>query len=110
MRLQNHRRVAAAVYSKATQGQLVWAEALYFRDPLATPPTWQGDRHQHLKLACIAEAFDYPDFTVELLSHLTFTSDSDPATNLAALLTETLQSLAGGQPLALLERLAPYNC
>ncbi|HAN44987.1 MAG TPA: FkbM family methyltransferase [Cyanobacteria bacterium UBA8156] len=109
LRLQKHRRVAAAVYSTATQGQLVWAEALYFRDPLATPPTWQGDRRQHLKLACIAEAFDYPDFTVELLSHLTFTSADDPATNLAALLTETLRSLAGDQPLALLDRLAPYH-
>ncbi len=109
LRLQKQRRVPAAVYSTATQGQLVWAEALYFRDPLATPPTWEGDRRQHLKLACIAEAFDYPDFTVELLSHLTFTSAHDPTTNFAALLIPTLRSLAGDQPLALLERLAPYD-
>ena len=55
-------------------GQLVWAQALYFRDLAAemTSVSYKPVRNARvkaLKLASLAEVFDLPDFAIELLEN-----------------------------------------
>ncbi|MGQ9866018.1 MAG: FkbM family methyltransferase [Pseudanabaenaceae cyanobacterium] len=94
---RNYSRPAAAVYSKVRQGQMVWGEALYLRDPFGLPalnlPLLQN-LPRLLKLACIAEILDYPDFTVEILTYLTTRHGLNPRYNFAALLLSCLETLA----------------
>jgi FkbM family methyltransferase len=53
------------------RGQLLWADALYFRDPLGenSHPVTQN-YHHILKLACLADIFNYSDYSLELFQYL----------------------------------------
>ncbi len=93
----NYPRTAATVYSKVREGQMVWGEALYLRDPFGLPaPNLPLLKNLTglLKLACIAEILDYPDFTVEILTYLTTRHGLNPRYNFAALLLSCLETLA----------------
>ncbi|MGF1489965.1 MAG: FkbM family methyltransferase [Prochloraceae cyanobacterium] len=60
-------RSISPIHSQKKLGQLIFADALYLRDPIQQ----QGlDPKQILKLACIADIFEYPDYCLELLYHL----------------------------------------
>ena len=88
-------RSASPIYSSQRIGQLLWADALYFRDPLlenahpvAKNPT------KIFKLACLADVLDYPDYALELLQYLTTNYGSDPQYHFANLIRECLAKLA----------------
>ncbi len=80
------------IRSKNRAGQLLWADAFYFRDlinqqqqsKLATP-------EQILKLACIADILNFPDYTLELLEYLTLEYGSNPKYNCADNIVHSLK-------------------
>jgi FkbM family methyltransferase len=63
-----------------------WSNATYMRD-LVRSDTPQNRHlqspHYLLKLACIADILDFPDYALEVLIHLTKTHGSDPRFNFA---------------------------
>jgi FkbM family methyltransferase len=84
-------RAISPICSKARPGQLLWADAFYFRDlirddyglPLKTP-----DRL--FKLACIADALEFPDYALEILEYLTLNHGQDENFNFADDIVGTL--------------------
>jgi FkbM family methyltransferase len=87
-------RSRSPIYSLKRGGQLLWADALYFRDliredintPLKTPL-------HILKLACIADILGFPDYALELLEYLTVYHGDDPKYNLANPIIKSLSQL-----------------
>lgn len=84
-------RARSPIFSSEFRGQLLWGDAYYFRDlirediisHLKTPD-------QILKLACIADIMDFPDYTLELLEYLTLEYGNDPHYNFANNIIESL--------------------
>ena len=78
-------RNSSPLFSSQKIGQLLWADALYLRDPIANgqPSQWKNPT-TILKLACIADILDYPDYAIELLVHLTLTYGKDTQYNFAS--------------------------
>lgn len=86
------RRSISPIYSSRRIGQLLWADALYFRDPMlenAHPITQHPQ--QIFKLACIADILDYPDYALELLSGLTVKHGENSQYNFTALIQDCLK-------------------
>jgi FkbM family methyltransferase len=89
--LSHRTRSVSPIYSASRRGQLLWGEAFYFRDllsknfksPLQTPK-------QTLKLACLADALQFPDYALELLHHLTLNYGNDDQFNFADNIVEVL--------------------
>lgn len=87
-------RTRSPIASKVHPGQLLWADAFYFRDlirddfclPLKTPD-------QILKLACIADLMDFPDYTLELLEYLTLNYGDNSHYNFADNIVESLSQI-----------------
>jgi FkbM family methyltransferase len=77
-------------------GQILWGDAIYFRDlisedinqPLRTP-------QQMLKLACMADILGFPDYAIEILSHLTVNYGDTSIYNCADTLAEGLSQFPG---------------
>lgn len=64
-------RAISPIYSTKKIGQLLWADALYLRDSLLeNSPIFCQNPEQLLKLACIADILDYPDYALELLIYI----------------------------------------
>jgi len=85
-----HRQISP-IRAVRRAGQILWADAFYFRDLLsdranALPKTPE----QLLKLACIADVLDFPDYTLELLTNLTQHHGSNPNYNFADSIVESL--------------------
>jgi FkbM family methyltransferase len=86
-------RAQSPIQSLVRPGQLLWADAFYFRDliqehittPLKTP-------NQILKLACIADIMNFPDYALELLVYLTLHYGNDTNYNFANSIIESLAS------------------
>ncbi|MEG4071187.1 FkbM family methyltransferase [Microcoleus sp. Pol14C2] len=84
-------RSISPIRSTVRAGQLLDGEAFYFRDliddslenNLKTP-------ERILKLACIADILNFPDYTLELLEYLTFHYGSNPDYNFANNIVESL--------------------
>ncbi|MEQ9486649.1 FkbM family methyltransferase [Coleofasciculus sp. F4-SAH-05] len=84
-------RARSPIQSSVHPGQLLWADAYYFRDlmredistPLKTP-------EQILKLACIADIMNFPDYALELLEYLTLQYGTDSCYNFANNILESL--------------------
>lgn len=84
-------RSRSPIFSSELLGQVLWGDAYYFRDlirediitPLKTPD-------KILKLACIADIMDFPDYTLELLEYLTLEYGNDPNYNFANNIIESL--------------------
>lgn len=65
-------RACSPIRSSARAGQLIWADACYFRDPLGEDAKTQiKEPERILKLACIADILGFPDYCLELLEYLT---------------------------------------
>ncbi len=87
-------RANSPIRSQNRRGQLLWADAFYFRDliqndittPLKTPS-------QILKLACIADVLDFPDYALELLEYLTVNYGDEPQYNFASSIIESLSQV-----------------
>jgi FkbM family methyltransferase len=80
--------------STSRPGQVLWADAIYFRDPLqvddATNPAFYTHPDALLKLACIADILEFTDYATELLEQVTLRHGTNPRYNLA---NSILQSL-----------------
>lgn len=84
-------RNSSPIVSNRRSGQLLWGEAIYFRDLMRedlsilfkTP-------EQILKLACIADILNFPDYTLELLEYLTLQYGSDANYNFADNIVDSL--------------------
>jgi FkbM family methyltransferase len=73
-------------------GQLLWGDAFYFRDLLSDlPPPHLKTPEQLLKLACIADLMNFPDYALELLVYLIQTYGSNSRYNCADAIVESLQ-------------------
>jgi len=88
-------RKDSPIQSTSCAGQLLWGDALYFRDliredldsPLKNP-------QNILKLAAIADLMNFPDYTVELLQYLTLEyGKNDPNYNFANNIIEVLSQI-----------------
>jgi FkbM family methyltransferase len=84
-------RMRSPIQSNAHPGQLLWADAFYFRDlirdDLATSlPT----PNRILKLACIADVMNFPDYALELLEYLTMKFGHNQSYNFADNIVESL--------------------
>ncbi|MEM8780717.1 MAG: FkbM family methyltransferase, partial [Cyanobacteria bacterium P01_G01_bin.49] len=78
-------RACSPIFSSQRIGQLLWADALYLRDPIHNEKSsiWQSPT-TILKLACIADVLDYPDYAMELLLYLTLKYGDDQNYNFAS--------------------------
>lgn len=87
----HRQRARSPISSAANYGQVLWGDAFYLRDllaeaddsPLKTPANL-------LKLACIADALDFPDYALEVLEYLTLYYGNDSTYNVANSIVETL--------------------
>ncbi|MBW4668860.1 MAG: hypothetical protein KME60_15915 [Cyanomargarita calcarea GSE-NOS-MK-12-04C] len=87
-------RGCSPICSPNRKGQLLWADAFYFRDlirediniSLKTPK-------QILKLACIADILDFPDYALELLEFLTLNYGEQPEYNFANVIIKSLSQV-----------------
>jgi FkbM family methyltransferase len=65
-------RSCSPIFSSQRIGQLLWADALYFRDPLIPNAHSVTQKPENiLKLACLADISGYYDYALELLQFLT---------------------------------------
>ncbi len=107
-------RACSPLFSSQRIGQLLWADALYFRDPIPEDSHPVGQTPDAiLKLACIADVLDYPDYALELLTHLTIRHGQDPRYNFAleiqAILSQFPELIEQGlENLPILQHLQPY--
>ncbi|CAN1211458.1 FkbM family methyltransferase [Tumidithrix helvetica PCC 7403] len=87
-------RTRSPIRSTLRSGQMLWGDAFYLRDlirddlemPLKTP-------EQILKLACIADILNFPDYSLELLEYLTLQYGSNPNYNFANVIVESLAQI-----------------
>lgn len=87
-------RANSPIYSSQTMGQLLWADALYFRDSLIENAHLVAQKpEQILKLACIADIFNYPDYALELLEYLTLNYGINPQYNFREIIKQSLANL-----------------
>jgi FkbM family methyltransferase len=71
-------RLRSPFYSNTRPGQLLWGDAIYMRDLIGEQvPTSRCTPTQILKLACIADILDLPDYALELLEYLTLNYAQD---------------------------------
>lgn len=84
------------------RGQLLWADAYYFKDPLLVTGLPEKDSlyassmtpEQIFKLTCLADILGFDDFSLELLEHLTSSFGiHDERYNFSRLIVETLEKL-----------------
>jgi FkbM family methyltransferase len=84
-------RAVSPIHSNARPGQLLWANAFYFRDPISQDPTSEWNSPEKiLKLACIADTMLFPDYALELLAYLTTNYGYDSQYNFAINIIESL--------------------
>lgn len=79
------------VRSTNRPGQLLWGDAYYFRDLIAEDiSSHLKTPEQILKLACIADIMNFPDYALELLEYLTLHYGNHSNYNLANNIIESL--------------------
>lgn len=84
-------RQGSPIVSGNNPGQLLWGDALYIRDLLEERV--KKDLNQPdkiLKLACMADILDFPDYALELLEYLTLKFGENPKYNCANNIVEGL--------------------
>lgn len=84
-------RARSPIHATGRAGQLLWGDAFYFRDLIRE----DIDGHlkspdRILKLACIADIMNFPDYTLEILEYLTLNYGADPNYNFADSIIESL--------------------
>ncbi|MCT7989222.1 FkbM family methyltransferase [Laspinema olomoucense] len=88
-------RARSPITSTANFGQLLWGDAFYLRDLLQEDITTPLKTPEKLfKLACLADMLDFPDFSLQLLEHLTLHyGRNDSSYNFANNIVESLVQL-----------------
>jgi FkbM family methyltransferase len=96
LRLASRHRSISPIYRQVNPGQLLWADAFYLRDLL--PENLKTDLRtprQMLKLACIADILGFPDYSLEVLYHLTIENEGNPQYNFASPIIQSLGQFPG---------------
>ncbi len=88
-------RTSSPIFSQAHPGQLLWSNAFYFRDLLRSDHGKLMTPERLLKLACIADVLNFPDYTLELLAHLTTEYGSNRKYNFSGIMIEALKPFPG---------------
>jgi FkbM family methyltransferase len=90
--LTRRTRARSPICSQFREGQLLWGDAIYFRD-LMSGNKFLGleTPEQILKLACLADVLQFPDYSLELLEHLTLNHSQDSTFNVALAIVESLE-------------------
>ncbi|MBL1175880.1 FkbM family methyltransferase [Pantanalinema sp. GBBB05] len=84
-------RANLPIRSTARAGQLLWGDALYLRDLIPAEQNLTFKTPEHLlKLACMADVLDFPDYALELLELLTVSFADRPNYNVANSVIESL--------------------
>ena len=79
------------IRSTVRAGQILWGDAFYFRDLLSEDTDEQlKSPDQILKLACVADTMNFPDYALEILEYLTLQHGEDPNFNFANCIIEGL--------------------
>jgi hypothetical protein len=92
--LSRYPRANSPIYSPNRNGQLLWADALYFRDLIKEDMTSSFQTPSNiLKLACIADVLDFPDYALELLEYLTVNHGDDEKYNFAKEIISSLSQI-----------------
>jgi FkbM family methyltransferase len=84
-------RARSPIRSTVRAGQLLWGDAFYFRDLIRE----DMDGHlkspdRMLKLACVADVMNFPDYALEILEYLTLQYGEDSNYNFADCIIEGL--------------------
>jgi FkbM family methyltransferase len=107
-------RSISPVYNPKRPGQLLWGDAFYCRDliraDLQSPLKNPG---QILKLACLADVLELPDYTLELLEYLTLNYGANPEFNFAKVILDHLAKMPevveeGLENLQIVSNLTPF--
>jgi FkbM family methyltransferase len=109
----DHRR-DIPLFSQKHPGALIWTDAFYFRDLMRSdlsPHLKTPDRL--LKLACLADLMEFPDYALEILEYLTVNYGRDPQYNFAQNIMGCLTNIPdlvklGLESLPIVERLREY--
>ncbi|PZO38664.1 MAG: FkbM family methyltransferase [Pseudanabaena frigida] len=84
-------RKRSPIRSTSRAGQLLWGEAFYFRDLICENVDKKLQSPERLlKLACIADIMNFPDYTLEILEYLTLQYGEDSNYNFADTIIESL--------------------
>ncbi|MEH1854199.1 MAG: FkbM family methyltransferase [Nostoc sp.] len=105
------------IISSKHPGALIWADAFYFRDLIREHSSMNLKTPEKIfKLACIADVLDFPDYALELLTHLTLQYGKDKKYNFADNIIESLAYVPGlvkqGELLAslpIIEKILAYS-
>lgn len=90
--LSRRTRARSPIRSQLREGQLLWGDAIYFRDLIGGENLSQlKTPRQILKLACLADVLQFPDYSLELLEYLTLNYGQDSAFNVAPTILESLE-------------------
>ena len=114
LRVAYRHRSCSPIVSQTRPGQLLWGEAFYLRDPIgdnANPIVKEPEKI--LKLACIADVLDFPDYALELLEYLTVNYGENPKYNFAETIIKGLSQFPqlvenGLDSLAVVNNIRPY--
>ncbi|MFN5767205.1 MAG: FkbM family methyltransferase [Pseudanabaena sp.] len=84
-------RDRSPIFSNIRDGQLLWGEAFYLRDLLSEDINEKYKSPDNLlKLACIADILNFPDYGLEVLEYLTLQYGTNPKYNCADSIIECL--------------------
>ncbi|MGE5659839.1 MAG: FkbM family methyltransferase [Actinomycetota bacterium] len=82
------------ILSQNHPGALIWTDAFYFRDLMHSEVRAELKTPEKLlKLACLADMMEFPDYALEILEYLTLNYGSDPRYNFADDIVEGLGQL-----------------
>jgi FkbM family methyltransferase len=82
-------RANSLIVSNRLRGQLLWGDVFYLRDPIQSKCQ---NPDQILKIACIADVLDFPDYALELLEYLTLQYGDNPDYNFADSIIEVFSN------------------
>ena len=108
-------RNISPIYASDRNGQLLWADALYVRDPLVENAHAIMKKPDHiLKLACLVDLLGYPDYALELLHYLTIHYSHDSSFNLASDILKILSTFPqlveqGLESLTIVQEIQSFN-
>jgi FkbM family methyltransferase len=113
-KLSHDQRRDIPMISEKHPGVLIWSDAFYFRDLMRSDISQNLKTPEKLlKLACLADVMEFPDYTLEILEYLTLNYGRDPNYNFADNIIESLGKIPelvkqGLESLPIVTRLQEY--
>ncbi len=90
--LTRQTRARSPIRSQLREGQLLWGDAIYLRDLINKKSLSSIENPERiLKLACLADVLQFPDYSLEILEYLTLNYGQDRRFNFAPIILESLE-------------------